>query len=138
MATLGVQLIGRLPIPLLMIIFQTCHPHVRLFGGIWCLKLTTKVPLLVNYIQICHLHMCLFGGIRYLKLTMKCLCFVLFSCRRVVSWVRSGGAAPGPAHLPGRQRRGPAGGDHQGPRHALARADTRDEPQLHRIQIPTD
>lgn len=46
--------------------------------------------------------------------------------------------AAGTADFPRRLRRRPAGGDHQSAGHADARTDTRDEPQLHGVQVPTD
>jgi hypothetical protein len=64
--------------------------------------------------------------------------------RRVVGRLCVGGAPTRTAHIPGEQRRGPAGGDHQGAGHAHARTDPRDEPQLLRFpssqipQVPPD
>ena len=56
----------------------------------------------------------------------------------MVSGLRAGRITARSAHLPRRQRRGSTGRDHQGIRHAVEGSDPRDEPQLHRIQIPTD
>lgn len=48
------------------------------------------------------------------------------------------GAASGTADFPRRLGRRSAGGDHQGAGNADPRTDSRDEPELHRIQVPAD
>mmetsp|Transcript_42048 Transcript_42048/g.127374 ORF Transcript_42048/g.127374 Transcript_42048/m.127374 type:complete len:242 (-) Transcript_42048:44-769(-) len=58
--------------------------------------------------------------------------------RHLVHGLRHGRAHLGAAHLPWRERRGPVGGDHQGPGHAHARGAHGDEPELHGVQVPAD
>lgn len=50
----------------------------------------------------------------------------------------SGRVIARPTDIPRRQRSGSIGGDHQGARHPDTWPDTWDEPQLHRVQIPTN
>lgn len=51
--------------------------------------------------------------------------------RRVVGGLRAGRAVAGATDLPGRQRRRPTRGDHQGVGDADPGANPRNEPQLH-------
>ena len=64
--------------------------------------------------------------------------FVFGRHRCVVGRVRAGGTDARAAPVSGRKRRGPVGGDNKDIGDANARANTRDEPKLYGIQVPTD